>query len=105
MSHRLEQVVDTPTRANATLDVIVTNLKSFYLTPEVTNPIGTSDHRAVWWQPQPRLQMPNKTKQVVVRPLPDSSIRAFGQWITSHNWREVLQCDNVEIKPLLYIAT
>ncbi|XP_019618323.1 PREDICTED: uncharacterized protein LOC109465472, partial [Branchiostoma belcheri] len=105
LSHRLEQVVPAPTRGDATLDVIVTNLKSFYLTPEVMNPLGTSDHKAAWWQSRVRTQRPNQTKHVVVRPLPDSRIRAFGQWITSHTWDEVLQSDTVEEKTAAFYRT
>ncbi|KAI8481124.1 hypothetical protein Bbelb_411380 [Branchiostoma belcheri] len=105
LSHRLEQVVPAPTRGDATLDVIVTNLKSFYLTPEVMNPLGTNDHKAVWWQSRVRTQRPNQTKHVVVRPLPDSRIRAFGQWITSHTWDEVLQSDTVEEKTAAFFRT
>ncbi|KAI8483414.1 hypothetical protein Bbelb_388770 [Branchiostoma belcheri] len=105
LAHRLDQVVNTPTRGDATLDVILTNLKSLFDTPVVTNPIGTSDHRAVWWQPRSGPHMPNKTKEVVVRPLRDSGIRALGQWITTHNWSEVLQCESVEAKTVAFYST
>ena len=35
LSHRLDQVITTPTRGEAVLDIILTNLKKYYMTPEI----------------------------------------------------------------------
>ena len=47
LSYPLRQVVRSPTRENAILDKIYTNLQDWYERPVVLPNIGTSDHRAV----------------------------------------------------------
>ena len=44
---QMKQLVKQPTRGNAILDKVFTNLNPFYSTTTVTSHIGTSDHRAV----------------------------------------------------------
>ena len=39
------QVVNKPTRGDAILDLIITNMNDLYHTPNVTSPIGRSDHK------------------------------------------------------------
>ncbi|KAI8516894.1 hypothetical protein Bbelb_054750 [Branchiostoma belcheri] len=95
LAHRLQQVVNSPTRGEATLDVVITNLKSYYNVPVVTNPIGNSDHNAVWWQPKVRPKTPNKTKDVL-----SSRIRAL-----DHNWEEVLDETTVDGKTTAFYRT
>lgn len=48
-SHNLSQVVNEPTRNSANLDLIITNMQSYYNKPIILAPIGTSDHNAVVW--------------------------------------------------------
>jgi len=106
LSHKFDQVVTTPTRGDAVLDVILTyNLKRYYETPEVTNPIGRSDHCAVWWHPRGIPRKHNKARTVVTRPMPDSKVREFGQWIVSHEWTEVLTMDSVDSKTEAFYNT
>ena len=47
----LVQVVTKPTRGNAILDKIVTNIAGYYNTPDIGSPIGLSDHSTVIWLP------------------------------------------------------
>ena len=49
---KLKQVVDFPTRAQNTLDLILTNLSTFYEKPEKFPPFGLSDHCTITFQPQ-----------------------------------------------------
>ena len=44
-AHSMKQFVDKPTKGNAILGLIVTNLESFYNIPVVCSPMGRSDHR------------------------------------------------------------
>ncbi|KAI8487943.1 hypothetical protein Bbelb_343910 [Branchiostoma belcheri] len=86
--NRLVQVVDTPTRGQSILDVIITDLQHYYQKPEVISPLGLSDHNMVLWKAN-NLKSGNRTKTKTVRPMRDSDIRAFGQWICSYDWEEV----------------
>ncbi|XP_066300008.1 uncharacterized protein [Branchiostoma lanceolatum] len=103
-SHSLEQVVDIPTRGNAVLDQIMTNIGGFYRSPSVAPPVGNSDHNCVLLFGE-RRKPPNYTCKKVVRPMRDSDLRAFGSWITSHNWDEVLQETNTQAKSTTFYTT
>ena len=46
-NHDLKQIVDLPTRGNALLDNIYTNVSNFYQRPVISAPIGLSDHKVV----------------------------------------------------------
>ena len=46
-SFNLKQIVKTATRKNKILDKIFTNTRDFYKVPDVTSPIGLSDHNTV----------------------------------------------------------
>ena len=47
-AHALSQVVNKPTRVNAILDLIITNVKLFYDDPSVSSPVGSSDHVTIY---------------------------------------------------------
>ena len=97
-AHRLKQVVDKPTRHNIILDKIVTNLKQFYHPVELIAPIGQSDHNGILLKPKILPPHQNKTKIKQVRPMRESSIRSFGNWITQHDWSSVLNAQDVNEK-------
>ncbi|XP_035696845.1 uncharacterized protein LOC118430243 [Branchiostoma floridae] len=85
--NQLRQIVDVPTRMDATLDCIITNPDHLYLPPALLSPLGSSDHNIV-----------HLVRSRVTRPMPDSRIRSFGQWLVSHDWYEVLTADDVQTK-------
>ena len=47
----LVQVVNIPTRCQATLDKIFTNIQQHYQEPQLSSPLGLSDHKTVIWRP------------------------------------------------------
>ena len=88
---RLRQIVTQPTHQQKILDVILTNMHQFYGTPvilpavELDNPLDgvLSDHKVPLALPI-KFAGENKSRDYVTRtfrPLPDSGIRLFGQWI------------------------
>ena len=50
-AHDLEQLINFPTRGDAILDLILTNIGNCYDNPFDTNPIGKSDHTCIVWKP------------------------------------------------------
>ena len=76
------QIVDFCTRAEATLDLILTNskLNSLYCKPKALAPIGSSDHVCIIWKPKCRI-VDNAISTKTFRPMHDSCIRSFGTWI------------------------
>ena len=99
---RLRQVVDKPTRAGAILDVLIMNVSRFFNSPIIAPPIcpddptkgKPSDHSVPVCTPHTdRYNPPLRTWRLhTYRPLPDSAVRNFGQWMVSQNWDEI-SCD------------
>ena len=96
---KLRQIVDKPTRGGKIIDVLITNLQSLYATPTIAPPIRadnprtgqSSDHSVPVCTPHTdRFQRPSRNyKTVKFRPLPDSGIRSFGDWIVHENWEAI----------------
>ena len=59
LSKGLKQVVRAPTRGEGVLDLIITNISSWYRSAELLPPIGKSDHSSVLWQPCNQQHPPN----------------------------------------------
>ncbi|KAI8522161.1 scavenger receptor [Branchiostoma belcheri] len=97
----LIQVVDTPTRGQAILDLIITDLKGNYHKPEVISPLGLSDHNMVLWRAEAH-QPQNETDIKTVRPMRDSDIRAFGQWLCTYQWKGLHAAPTCEQKTNIF---
>ena len=97
------------------MDLIITDIYTLYLPPIALkclqvdeNSVGVdSDHSPVLMSPHTDAQQPRSTNknQITIRPLPDSSIRRFGQFLTSHKWEEVLQKENLDEKVMAFHNT
>ena len=104
LSPDLQQVVKVITRRNpdATLDVIITNIQSFYQPPSTLEPLDNdedvsgkpSDHLIVKMEPLSN-EKPNRIKY---RPFPDSAIREMGQCIQSQSWHDIFVLDSPNLK-------
>ncbi len=94
----LHQVVDFPTHGQNTLDLILTDMSDLYLPPQSLPPIGLSPHLSVLWTPACTTSLPPVSTTRTYRPLPDSCVREFGQWLTRYQWVEVTTPDDVNTK-------
>ena len=84
----LKQIVTLPTRGNAILDKIFTDVPELFSVPRTSAPIARSDHRVVHLLPTDGL--PQATSRTIsYRPFRESAIRSFGQWITQMDWVEL----------------
>ena len=102
---RLRQVVDRNTRNGVILDIIIMNLNSYYNSPIIAPPIQPdhprkgkpSDHSVPVCTPHTDRYRPARRnyRTIKYRPLPDSSVRKFGQWIIAEDWA----CLKSEISP------
>ena len=100
---RLKQCVDKATRQGSILDIILMNLYSYYNSPIIAPPVQPddpskgkpSDH----WVPvcvphTDRYKPPTRSfKTIKYHPLPESSVRKFGEWIVTEGWESIK--DNV----------
>ncbi|KAI8493284.1 hypothetical protein Bbelb_292880 [Branchiostoma belcheri] len=98
-SHNLRQLVDRPTTDQAILDLIITNLNSYYSTPIISDPLATSDHNTVIMQAK-GTPVVNKMIKRVCRPFPH-----FGQWIMSHEWSELSSAHTTSEKSRAFYST
>ena len=103
--HALVQVVRDPTRGYAVLDLIVTNLSHLYSAPVYSAPLGSSDHNVICWKPLVTTRNTTRAapvpapKKCYVRRFIQSSIDAFGRWISEHCWFDHIE-DNSSVDTL-----
>ena len=96
---RVRQIVSLATHKNKILDIILTNLHQFYQIPIIVPPVKPDDPtRGVPSDHSIPLALPvssahHKTREyktTTVRPLPESGIQEFNQWIMSVDWDPIL---------------
>ena len=88
-NHTLKQLVREPTRGNSVLDLVISNLASYYNKPVVSAHLGSSDHFSVHWVPNPNYdssKLTAKKKVVKMSRFPESALNEFGRWVSAHNW-------------------
>ncbi|KAI8483142.1 hypothetical protein Bbelb_391610 [Branchiostoma belcheri] len=81
-----------------------TEYPRYYNTPSVTSPLGTGDHNVVLLSPKHQ-KVENKVTKREIRPMKDSGIRSFGQWVTQHHWNEVTQAKTTQEKTPAFYRT
>ena len=96
---RLKQVVDRNTRLDAILDIIIMNTNCYYNSPIIAPPITPddpmkgkpSDHWVPVCTPHTDRYTPasRNFKTIKYRPLPESSLNKFGEWIVAEDWNSI----------------
>ena len=104
----LHQAISVPTRKNATLTNIITDLCPLFHPPTTLPPLqvdegkkgSDSDHEVIIFAPKSdgNFVIPRAKKTIIIRPLPQSGIDGFGKEITEHSWIEVLEVENIDAK-------
>ena len=104
----LKQICDVPTRKGATLQLIITDLHTFMYPPTAQPPMQKDDGaKGMDGDHQTLMFSPNASKDFVVkrakrqaktRPLPASKVDAFCAEMTRHNWENVLNTEDVDVK-------
>ena len=100
LSPSLKQHVKVPTRKNpdAILDTITSTLSMYYQDPFTLPPLDNdssnsgkpSDHLIVVWKPINAAEPKQKVyKEVTYRPLPESGLVKFGDWLKCQTWDTV----------------
>ena len=104
----MKQVISVATRKSAILEVILTDLATFYHPPsslptlevDQGKPGSESDHNIVVFAPRSNVYFHKDREYTTIkhRPLPASKIREFGQKFVAHTWSEVLECQDGNLK-------
>ena len=88
----IKQIVQFPTRGQSKLDLVLTNLSTYYDVPRKLSPFGLSDHATIKVQPLSRRNYP-KDKFVVksrdTRPLNRLTVRKYLEEI---NLKAMIDC-------------
>ena len=109
LSPNLKQQVKVPTRMNpdAILDTITSTLSAYYQDPFTLAPLDNdnpnngkpSDHLIVVWKPINASVPKTKVyKEVSYRPLPESGLLLFGNWLKSQSWDTVSMSETAHEK-------
>ena len=83
----MKQIVKVPTRKNAILELIFTNLQSHYENPQAFPPFGLSDHNTVLSSPKAREKPRKPTKFVLRRDLFPNRKAELGRYLGSMDLR------------------
>ena len=114
LSPNMRSMVKKPTRLNPDniLDNILTDMAKWYQEPDCLPPLAAdegsggkpSDHLTVIMVPIDVLNnKPGRTKrQVLVRPIKQSSIDSFGFWIKQTDWKDIFDAKTVDEKTELF---
>ena len=83
-----KQMVNVPTKTDQTLDLIITNLRSFYAKDSVEKhlPFSLSDHNVVILNPRSRCAKSGSRKLVITGDMRRSRKRELGRYLTSCKW-------------------
>ena len=82
----LKQIVKIPTRKEATLDLIITNMHKYYNSPQGFPAFGFSDHNTIAALPKNLLQSINTKKVVTIRDKRTSRKGEMGRHLAAIDW-------------------
>ena len=101
----LKQVVNVPTRNNAILDLIMTNIDNqLYENPITLPSISTSDHLCVFYVPRNYSKPKITKKTIMIREFKKSAIIEFASWLINHDWSPLYEISDVDQK-IAYFST
>ena len=103
---QLRQICSVPTRKNATLEIIITDLWGLYHPPSSIPPLKVdvdkkgkdSDHSIIIFAPKSNQQFSKKSQQKIIkfRPLPQSKIMEFWRIIANYSWDAIYSSSDVD---------
>ncbi len=107
LSPKLKQIVDKPTRGNALLDPVITDLHSFYQKPLIEAPLQSdtengedSDHKMILVKPlnniENRIVIEKKT--VEIRTYSEENFATMGRLLDELDWDFISQSLSADIK-------
>ena len=99
---KLKQLVKSPTRGHAILDLVLTNLHRFYSPVEHFPPFGLSDHHTVLVKSSTRSKGFSSKKTITIRDTKPSNKLALGRYLCNIDWSIIDQVPTCEEKLELF---
>ena len=100
---KLKQIIEDPTRGSNILDLVFTDISALFETPRNMAPIGTSDHATVFVASKVHAPKKKVTRKVNVRPLKESSLQAFDDYLKQIDWSPVFFENHVDNKVNIFL--
>ena len=92
-----KQLVKDPTRKEAILDLILTNINNdLFEIPKTMPKIG--DHYSLLVKPKNYVKPKTENIKIKMRKYPKSAINGFGRWITTFDWSQLVSLTDVNDK-------
>ena len=91
---RLKQIVKKPTRKNAILDLVLTNMHGFYADPQHFPPFGPSDHHTVTVEAKERAESRQAPKFVLKRDKRERRRAEPGRYFGTMDWQTLFSSAN-----------
>lgn len=88
-SYWVETSQKFPTKGQATLNLLLTNMGDHFSTPESFPPFGLSDHGTVIVQPKERVPHQHTRKYITIKGTRESKKSSLGQYLGSIDWLHV----------------
>ena len=118
LSPSLVQVVQKPTRidpitgSQKILDPIIMTLSTYYQEPQTLAPLDPdpdkdgkpADHKIVIQKPISKINNKNAriTREIQVRPMPQSGIDCFKNWLIDQNWKQIFEAVSAHEKAAIF---
>jgi len=88
----IKQIVPFPTRGQSKLDLVLTNLNTYYDVPQKLSPFGLSDHATIKVQPLSRHEYPKNKFAVKSRDTKPSNRLAIRKYLEEVNLEAMIDC-------------
>ena len=98
----LKQLVKFPTRADAILDLILTNMQDFYNEPTQLPPIGRSDHNSIILTLNDSVVLKGINTTVYRRRLSGVNLSQVSNWLRNEKWDAMYYNPLVEEKTSIF---
>ena len=91
-----------PTHADATLDLILTNIRDYYDEPIQLPPLGRSDHNSIVLTPKQFVTPKGVNRTIIGRKLNNTNRSKLYNCLKNTKWDDVYNCTSVDEKIIIF---
>lgn len=98
----VKQLVNFPNRADATLDLIVTNIQDHYDEPTQLPPLGRSDHNSIVLTPKQFVAPKGVNRTIFRRKFNNTNLSRLHNCLKITKWDDAYNCTSVDEKTTIF---